>query len=237
MNEQIDSAVKRVRGYWFIDGFTEIAAGALMILVAAVLLFTGSASPATFPAWFPSMVGAITIAKLGGLLVAVLALWWLKDHFTYPRTGFVRGKRLTASEVFILVRNVLLFLLLPIIALLAVSMVFISSSRVVAAMPIWFPVALGVLWAVLLVFAGEWLGLPRFRFLAALILLAGFVIGTLQWQSQAGLSQPLLLESLIRTLMSLSLLTLVCGVLLVISGLIAFLRYRKDNPSPYAENA
>ena len=208
-----------------------------MILVAASLLFSGSASPATFPNRLPSMVGAITIAKLGGLLVAVLALWWLKDHFTYPRTGFVRGKRLTALQVFILIRNVLLFLLLPIIALLAVCVVFISSSRVVAAMPIWFPVALGLLWAALLLLSGEWLGLPRFRFLAALTLFAGIVIGTWQWQNQAAIPQPLLMESLVRTLMSLSLLTLVCGGLLVISGLIAFLRYRKDNPSPYAENA
>ena len=118
MNTQIDNAIKRVRGYWFIDGFTEMAIGGFFILLAALLLLSGSASPATFSSWFLSVAGEISIAKFIGIVTGILLLWWLKDHFTYPRTGFVRGKRITAVQILVIIRNILLFLLVPILGLL-----------------------------------------------------------------------------------------------------------------------
>ncbi len=246
MDTEIKSAIKRVRGYWFIDGFTEMAAGAFFILLAALLRFSGNASPATFSTWLLSIAGEIATAKLGAGLAAILILWWLKDHFTYPRTGFVRGQRVTTAQVSMVLRNVLLFLLLPVLGLLAASLVLTSSNNVVAAMPAWFPVGLGILWAILLVVSGEWMGIARFRILAAVTLLAGFAIGG--WQLAAGsagfspdvrpgLPQALVVESINRTLVSLGLLTLICGVGLVLSGLVAFIHYRNENPSPYAEGA
>ncbi len=246
MNEEIDSAIKRVRGYWFIDGFIEMATGGVFVLLAALLLLSGTASPASLPSWFLSIAGKVSIAKLGGIVAAALILWWLNDHFTYPRTGFVRGQRVTAAQVFVIARNILLFLLLPILALLGASLLLMSPNRVLAAMPVWFPVALGVFWAVLFVLSGEWLGLPRFRLVAALTLLAGIAVGA--WQLTAGLptlpasmppglSQPAVLESIQRTLASLCFLVLICGGMLLVSGLVTFLRYRKENPVPYAEDA
>ena len=115
MNVQIDTALKRARGYWFIDGFTEMAAGGLFVILAGILLFSGTVPQASFPSWFLSVTSEIVIAKLIGILVAILILWWLKDHFTYPRTGFVRGKRVTATQVLVIIRNVILFLFLPIL--------------------------------------------------------------------------------------------------------------------------
>jgi hypothetical protein len=56
----------------------------------------------------------------------------------------------------------------------------------------------------------------------------------------AGLPPSLLppaVESIVRTVVSLSFLTLACGVILMVSGFFTFLRYRKENPSPYAEEA
>ena len=244
MNTQIDHAMKRARGYWFVDGFTEMAAGGLFTLLAGILLFSGSASQASFPAWFLSVAGEISIAKFIGVLAAALILWWLKDHFTYPRTGFVRGKRVTAAQVFIIIRNVMLFLLLPILGLLTASLFIASASHVLASMPAWFPIGLGFLWAVLCVLAGEWLGLHRFRLLGVLILFTGMAIGFWQFATglpafpaniQPGFLRPAMLESINCTLASLGLLALVSGVILMFSGFVTFLSYRKENPIPYTE--
>ncbi len=245
MNVQIDAALKRARGYWFVDGFTEMAAGGLFILLGALLLLSGTAPQASFPAWFLSTTIEISIAKFVGILAAILILWWLKDHFTYPRTGFVRSKRITTSYILVMIKNALLFLLLPILGLLAASLFFASASSILASMPAWFPIGLGILWAVLFMIAGEWMGLLRFRLIGVMVMLTGIAIGI--WQlamglpafpanMQPGLFQPLVLESIIQTLTGLSLLVLISGIILMSSGLLAFLHYRKENPLPYAED-
>ncbi len=86
MNVQIDTAIKRARGYWFVDGFTEMAMGGLFIILAGFLLISMNISQAPFPSWFLSITGEITILKIASFLIVILILWWLKDHFTYPRT-------------------------------------------------------------------------------------------------------------------------------------------------------
>ncbi|HUH98995.1 MAG TPA: hypothetical protein VLZ89_16660 [Anaerolineales bacterium] len=247
MNVQIDSALKRGRGYWFVDGFIEMAGGGLLSLLGAILLLSGKASVSTFPDWFLSVAGEIVLAKLLGILAAILILWWLKDHFTYPRTGFVRTRRVSGRQVLIILRNAILFLLVPMLGLLSASLIITSGNGVLAAMPEWFPVALGVVWAALYVLGGEWLGLRRFRWLAALMLLTGIAVGLGQsviglpafpLHVQAGtLPQQPVLAIIDRTLINLALLILISGVILISSGLVTFLRYRKANPVPYAEGS
>jgi hypothetical protein len=246
MNVQIDTALKRARGYWFIDGFTEMVAGGLFVILAGILLFSGTVPQASLSYWFLSVTSEIVIAKLIGILVAILIIWWLKDHFTYPRTGFVRGKRVTATQVFVIVRSVILFLLLPILALLTASLIIASTPTVLASMPVWFPVGLGLIWGGVYLLAGEWMGLRRFRWLAVIIVLTGIAAGV--WQFAIGLPtfgsnipsgvfQPIMLETINRTLVSLGFLILISGVTLIISGLVTFLHYRKENPTPYAEES
>jgi hypothetical protein len=246
MNVQIDSALKRVRGYWFVDGFVEMAAGGLFLLLAGILLFSGITPQSSFPNWFLSITAEIVIAKIIGILAAILIVLWLKDHFTYPRTGFVRSKRVAAAQVFAIIRNVILLLFLPLLGLLAASLLIASASNILSFMPEWFPIGLGVIWAILYLLAGEWMGLRRFRLLAAAMLLGGIAIGL--WQFMTGLPdvpfnlqqeilQPLAIESVNRTLASLSFLVLISGVILIISGCVTFLRYRKENPTPYAEES
>lgn len=245
MTVQIDSVMKRTRGYWFVDGFTEMIAGGWFALLAGILLFRGTARQASLPSWFLSVAGEISIAKFIGILAALLILWWLKDHFTYPRTGFVRGKRVTAAQVLFMLRNAFLFLLLPIFGLLAASLLIASAGSILSSMPAWFPVGLGIIWAVLCAWAGEWMGLRRFQLMGIMILLAGMTVGIWQFAMglpafpeniQPGILQPPVLESINRTLASLGLLTLASGVILMFSGLVTFLRYRKENPFPYPED-
>lgn len=241
MNVQIDTALKRARGYWFIDGFAEMAAGGLFVVLAGVLLFGGYAPQASLSYWFLSVTSEIVIAKLIGILVAILIIWWLKDHFTYPRTGFVRAKRVTAMQVLVIIRNVILFLFPPILILLAASLLIASARNVIASMPAWFPAGLGLIWGGGYLLAGEWMGLRRFRLLAVSIVLTGIAIGI--WQFAMGLPtfpsdvqsrvvQQIVFETINRTLISLGFLILISGVTLMISGLVTFLRYRKENPTP-----
>ena len=245
MNVQIDTVVKRTRGYWFVDGFIEMAAGGLFILLAGIILFDGYSPEDSFPSWFLSIAGEVALAKLFGILTVVLLLWWLKDHFTYPRTGFVRGNRVTSAQVLIILRNMILFVLLPISGLLFASLLISSGNAILSSMPAWFPIGLGVLWAILCLLAAEWLGLRRFRLIGIMTLLAGVAVGI--WQLTIGLTEfpantqmeilhPAMLESISRTLASLGMLVLICGIVLVLSGVFTFLRYRKENPTPYTED-
>jgi hypothetical protein len=245
MNMQIDATIKRARGYWFVDGFIEIAAGVLFIILAIFMLISMNTSQASFTSWFLSVTGEIVIVKLVSFVVVVLILWWLKDHFTYPRTGLVRG-RITMNQILVLLKNLILFLLLPIIGMLIASLLVTSTNSVLSSMPVWFPAGLGVLWGILLAFAGEWMGLRRFRWMAGVILILGIGIGIWQWTMglpnipvniQPDLSQPAVLESINRSLVSLGYMLIGSGIVFLISGILTFMRYRKENPQPYEEEA
>src|ERR1043165_9787252 len=179
MNMQIETTIKRARAYWFADGFTEMAMGGLLLVLAAFLLISLNGSQAPFLAWFLSVTRKITILKILSFLIVVLILWWLKNNFTYPRTGFVRNK-ITMTQIFVIVKNIALFLLLPVISLLIVSLLITSTSSILSSMPVWFPLGLGLVWAMLIVLAGEWMGLHRFRLLGGMIFLVGVAIGI--WQ-------------------------------------------------------
>jgi hypothetical protein len=254
MDGQIDQAMKRARGYWFVDGFTEIIAGGLLVLLGGVLLLHGIAPLNSFIAQFGSVAGDVTIIKVFGIIAAILILWWLKNRFTYPRTGFVRGKRVPAAQMLTFAGKTILVLILPMLALVA-AFLFVPSVRgLLFSMPAWFPAGLGVILAVLTILAGEWMGLRRFRLLGIWILLTGIAAGV--WQLVVGLpnvptevlqSSPLnalaevlwapLTESINRTFASTGLLILVSGMAFVLSGVATFLRYRKENPVPYEEEA
>jgi hypothetical protein len=254
MDNRIDSAIRVGRGYWFVDGFTEMLAGGLFVLLGGVLLLRGMVPQGSFLAQFASIVSNIGFIKLFGLLAAVLILWWLKDRFTYPRTGFVRGKRVTLLQMLTFLRNAVLCLLLPVLALVAAFFFLPSMRAILFSMPVWSPTAMSIIWAVLSVLAGRWLGLRRFVLLGGLILLAG--LGISAWQLATGLSpipvealqsnslaalpealRTSLAEILNRVFVSIGLLTLVSGTVFAISGVVTFLRYRKENPVPYQEEA
>jgi hypothetical protein len=244
MNVQIDSTVKRARGYWFVDGFIEIATGVLFVVLAGFLLISMNTSQAPFISWFLSVTGEVAILKLVSFVIVVLILSRLKDNFTYPRTGFVRGK-ITMTQIFVILKNLILSLLLPIVGLLIASLLITSTGSVLASMPVWFPTGLGILWGILLVLAGEWLGLHRFRWMAILIILSGLGIGIWQWtmdlpniplNMKPEILQPPVLESINRSLTGLGILLVCSGVIFMLSGTLTFLRYRKENPQPYSED-
>lgn len=244
MNVQIDTAIKRARGYWFVDGFIEIAAGILFIILAIFILISMNTSQTSFVSWFLSVTGEIVIVKVVSFVIVVLTLWWLKDNFTYPRTGLVRGK-VSVNQILALFKNLILFLLLPVVGLLIASLLVTSTGRVLSSMPVWFPAGLGLLWGILLMSAARWMALPRFRWIAGVIFILGIAIGTWQWTMglpnipaniQPDLLQPSVLQSINRSLTSLGYTLIGSGIVFLTSGSLTFLRYRKENPQPYSED-
>jgi hypothetical protein len=235
MNTHIDTAMKRGRGYWFVDGFIEMLAGGVLILLGVILLLRGMAPQDSFLTQFMSVAGEVALVKVVGIFLAVLVLWWLKDRFTYPRTGFIRSKRMSIVQLLTFFRNGILLLALPVLALLAAIIIVPPLRGALFSMPVWFPVGMGVLWAVLCILGYEWTGLRRFQVMAALIFLAGIQAGVWQWI--VGVPAISTETAIYRAFASVGLLSLASGIILVISGMVTFLRYRKENPHPYQEEA
>jgi hypothetical protein len=235
MSTQIDTAVKRGRGYWFVDGFIEIFGGGILLLLGGIVLL-GSLTPQdSFLAQFLSIAGQVALVKLVGFFLVILLLWWLKDHFTYPRTGFIRGKRMPLTQIYVFLRNSFLILALPALGLIAAIVLLPPLRGAIFSMSVWFPVGLGVVWAALCTWLGEWAGVRRFWVVAALIFLAGIKAGA--WQFIVGVANLTLETAIYRTFASVGLLTLASGMVFLLSGLATFLRYRKENPLPYQEEA
>ncbi|HEY5118891.1 MAG TPA: hypothetical protein VII90_05505 [Anaerolineales bacterium] len=254
MDSQIESVMKRGRGYWFVDGFTEILVGILFILLGGITLLSGIVPQNSFLSQFVSLAESAAIVKLLGLILAVLGLWWLKDRFTYPRTGFVREKGVSRSQLLVFLRNAVLIAILPVLGLIIPLFVVPAVRGAIFSMPVWFPPVVGIFWGALCILLGEWTALRRFRLLGVVIMLAGISIGA--WQLTLGLPNvpadalratilsPLpdvlwapLEESLNRVLTGVGLLTLLSGIAFAVSGLATFLRYRKENPVPYREES
>jgi hypothetical protein len=253
MEKQIETAVKRGRAYWFTDGFTEMAAGGLFVLLGAVILLRGLVPQASFSEQMISAGVDIAILKAAGILVIVLGLWWLKDRFTYPRTGYVRG-RAPLAEILVLIRNIILVPVLPLMGVAAAFFLLPAARGALFSLPVWLPPLLGTVWGVLCYALGEWAGLRRFRLLGIAILVAGIALGGRQlliglpvvsaealashpWNALPEALQASLVEAVDRAFTSIGWLTLIAGIAFLLSGLVTFLRYRKENPVPYQEES
>jgi len=240
MNRDIESAVKRGRGYWFVDGFGEMAAGGVFAILGAAVILRGAAPRDSLPAWLLATGVDIGLIKLAGFTAAVFAVWWLRDRFTYPRTGYVRGT-FPAAQALGFVRNVFLIAVLPLLALAAVFLLVPAARGALASLPAWLPAAMGIFLGGCCYALGEWAGLRRFRLDGMAILLAGIAVAAAELLAglpAAGSGAALPLEEILdRALIGMGLFTLASGAALFLSGLITFLRYRRENPAPFREDA
>jgi MFS family permease len=87
MSEQIDGIIRRTRGYWYSDGFVEIAIGGLFALIGGLLFVQSRILPGSI--LMVAFAVGVPLLIIGGSLLSKQVVRSLKEHITYPRTGYV----------------------------------------------------------------------------------------------------------------------------------------------------
>jgi hypothetical protein len=177
MIDEIQKVQKRAVQYFYNDGLTEIAVGAVFLILG--LYFFGQAalpkaSPLKF--WLDS---SFLIIFLAAFFLAGRIIRFLKRRLTYPRTGYVSYKRKKDAPR----RRRLAAATGAIIAGLLASLIAVSPN-----VRAWLPAVNGfLLGAAVFLFANR-VGLLRFYVLAALSSLTGFVIAAAGFGDIKGVS-------------------------------------------------
>jgi len=95
-NKEINETITRTKRYWYVDGFSEIGVGLLLIVI---ILFTHLAGLVQQPVLqiilFVAGLPALIILGSRGLSRVVVKL---KEKYTYPRTGYVAYQGKTGSR-------------------------------------------------------------------------------------------------------------------------------------------
>jgi hypothetical protein len=91
MEDPVNEIVKRTQRYWYVDGISDIGAGALFLMLGATFFLMEWLSPVPNLAWMIA-IGQPLVVILGAWLVRK-AVSWAKEHITYPRTGYVAYHR------------------------------------------------------------------------------------------------------------------------------------------------
>ncbi len=157
---------KRIQRYWYEDGIWEIAFGLANALLGCFYLVTNNMD------WSGARGLVLTLAQMGGLI----AMFWLispfvkflKEHITYPRTGYVAYRKpARRSRIY---RGVLVGLLA---AAMAIFIGLLAASQVGANhMALIISVILGGT----LVFLGYRFELLRLYITGALTVLWGYLM-------------------------------------------------------------
>ncbi|GAP09087.1 hypothetical protein BECAL_00226 [Bellilinea caldifistulae] len=209
MKSPLETAQKRTRRYWYEDGLSEMAAGAVILLMALINLAIALLAPAGWKGWL-SAVG-LPVMVIGGGVLARLLVARLKERLTYPRTGYIRYPRPKPTRRFLS------------------AGIAIGVALIVTIMSAWFsaaqterliPALTGLLTAILILSIGASIGLVRFYLLAVW----QFGFGLLG--SRLNLPAPYDLVLFFGAL----------GIGLFISGGITLLGYLRNNPLPPAND-
>ena len=183
---------QRMYAYKNVDGTLELMLGAGLFLIGLlpVLLL--------LPIDTDRFLSFLPFVTLGLFLGSI----WFKHRVTYPRTGFVQPRRMSASSIALLVLG---FSSMLFKHLLPDNLYLLNKG---------YPVLFGAFWAVLFLLIGQ--GLRRFYLYAAVAFLSG--IGTLT----AGLGSEL----------GMSVTALTSGTVLLVSGGRVLRRYLAHDSPP-----
>jgi hypothetical protein len=83
--------LRRPLRYWYVDGLTEMAVGAIFSLLALTELVPGLLPPGPFKSLAQAILQPLVV--IGGVLGARPLVRFLKERITYPRTGQVRYRQ------------------------------------------------------------------------------------------------------------------------------------------------
>jgi hypothetical protein len=160
MDNDINRAMQRTKRYWHIDGLNEMSLGLLFLLMGLYFFLEVILTPASV--LYQILNVGFVILAVGVALSAGRLINALKEHLTYPRTGYVAYRQVKGIK-----RWVRVLLLFAASAMIGALIVNLPISRN------WHPLVLGVTVAGAMLFIGNRVGLSRFYILAATSMLAG----------------------------------------------------------------
>jgi len=209
MKSPLETAQKRTRRYWYEDGLSEMAAGAVILLMALINLAIALLAPAGWKGWL-SAVG-LPVMVIGGGVLARLLVARLKERLTYPRTGYIRYPRPKPTRRFLSAG-----IAIGVALIVTIMSAWLSAAQTERLIP----ALTGLLTAILILSIGASIGLVRFYLLAVW----QFGFGLLG--SRLNLPAPYDLVLFFGAL----------GIGLFISGGITLLGYLRNNPLPPAND-
>jgi hypothetical protein len=224
----IKNPIQRTQAYWYVDGLVELGTGALFLMLGIVLAIEGTITPTS------SLAKALSFVRnflmIGGTIGIGLLVKYIKSRLTYPRTGYIaylqpKGRELGKTLSIGLVIT-FIFSLGLILAILYIP----TLQTMIAYMPSWLMVGLGIFAGCVYLSWGVRTGLQRFYWLAGLNLFCGLILA---WRGR-GLN---LIEgqSYLRTGPGIFL--IVMGINLCISGTVTLRNYLKNTQPEGGEGA
>ncbi len=154
---------RRTLQYWHVDGLTEIAFGAVLLVLGAYFFAQSVLPPASLLYQILDM--AFVLLLIGSIFLARIFVSALKNRLTYPRTGYVAYPKMRRSQ-----RLVGVALALSISSL--VGGLIASAPASLA----WMPAISALILSAVLCFLGFRFGLWRFFGLGILVLVAGVAL-------------------------------------------------------------
>jgi hypothetical protein len=169
MQDQIDQYTRLSMRYWYVDGLSEMAGGAVLLLLALVFLIGAMMEPGPTTDLFLT-IGQPAIVLVGAL-AARKAVEKAKEKLTYPRTGYVLNRQPRERRV---ARWIAMILGIGAVF----GIVFGILQKFIQ--PEWIPGISGAVIALLLVYLAYVNSIRRFYIMALYTFFLGLLVVTLQ---------------------------------------------------------
>ena len=200
----IDEVIRNTRRYWYIDGIVEIAVGTLITFIAVSYYLTSLISNIAFKSILLGLVQPAII--IIGAIVVRKVITWLKEHLTYPRTGYLAFNKHPEHKR---IQRKIKIVFVAVIVSVMVS--FITQLLPIKLMPL----ISVILICLLTIYLGYQNAVTRFYIVAFVLFVVGLVITLI------GLSEVLSFVTLYASI----------GLVWIVSGIITLSKYlRKTTP-------
>ncbi len=207
--DPVRNAQKRINAYWFEDGIPEMAGGAV-ILVLGLTFMVFDLLPKDIRSWANGL--GMPFFSLALMFLARQAISRAKEKLTYPRTGYVELRKISAQH------RIVVAVLAGLVSMLTIFLLKFLDGNLAFKLP---PLMMGLASALFGLFRGLQTGLVRFYFLSAFSFLLGPAILLL------GLGYP----------GDIGVLLAVTGFIWLLSGLLALRGYLRRTGVGYLDGA
>ena len=188
MNTNPEYFAQRNRRYWHIDGINEIISGILFIFLG-LLLYAKSLSSAD-SRLMEIFSTAQNILLTAGTLICIVLVRWLKERFTYPRSGYISYPSMTKKQFLIRAGiSIGVFFVLSIILIFS-FLTFPAARSILFIGILWLPFLIGIVLGAYWVFLGMQNDLKHFYLMGGVSLMAGLGLGYLSAQTLSTIVLP-----------------------------------------------